>query len=244
MHYDSSRTRLRTGVALLALTAALAQATPALAEDTENLGKLVVSANRTATPINTVGSSVSVITGEEMEERQNYSVLDTLEETNSITHYGYTNRSLSSSDIMVRGLPGGNTVLITIDGVSMSTPGSLLGRTFDIGSMPADAVESVEFLRGSQSALYGSNAVSGVIAVNTKTGKNSTKPMKGSLTLESGTYNTYKSVMNAYGRIDDVYYGVTMSGLTTDGFNYSDLKGTGATDEKDGYRNQAMNYRI
>jgi vitamin B12 transporter len=240
MMQKSPRTRLRMGVGLCALSAALCQTVPALAEDAQDLGKMVVSANRTATPISMVGSSVSVVTSEEMEKQQNTTALEALKETPSITSWAFGGRG-TSSDIMVRGLPS-NNVMVMIDGMVMTTAAST-SPTFDLDLVSSGQIDSIEFLRGSQSTLYGSNASTGVISINTKTGKNMTEPFAGSTTMETGTYNTYKLSSSAMGRVDDFYYGLTVHGATSDGFDGTNGNRSNGGD-KDGWRNQGLNVKL
>jgi vitamin B12 transporter len=209
-----SRTRLRAGVALAALSAALCQTAPALAEDAEDLGKVVVSANRIATPISEVGSSVTVVTSEEIEKAQAKTLLDIIENTPGINVMSYGGQG-KTSEFYMRGMPSKNVVLL-IDGIDMKFPMWSMMPS-NISTFLGDDVERVEILRGNQSSLYGANAVAGVIDVTTKTGKNSSSPFGGTAGFEAGSYNTYRETGNLYGRTGKVYYGASVSNLTSDG---------------------------
>ena len=57
--------------------------------------------------------------------------------------------------------------LITIDGVPVYDP-SGIGSNFDIRNLSIDQIERIEILKGSQSTLYGSDAIAGVINIITK----------------------------------------------------------------------------
>ena len=118
-----------------------------------------------------MGSSITVITSRQLEETQKFTVLDAL-------------RTVPGLDVVQTGGPGGQTsvfirgaksedALILLDGVEMNDP-STPGRSFDFAQLTTANIERIEIIRGPQSTLYGSDAMSGVINIISKTGQGKT----------------------------------------------------------------------
>jgi vitamin B12 transporter len=226
------------GVGLCALSAALCQTVPALAEDAQDLGKMVVSANRTATSVDTVGSSVTVITADEIAKKQAITALDAIKDVPGINMYSNGGKG-KSTGLYMRGM-GYKNILILIDGVEVADP-SGTQSTYDLTHLQADNIERIEVLRGNQSTLYGSDAMGGVISITTKSGRGSKKPFGGTAAMEYGTYNTRKGDVNVQGESGPVYYSGSVRSLMTDGF---DISNTTPGDEKDGYKNTGGDLRV
>ena len=135
--------------------------TPVWAED---IDEIVVSATGIPTPISQIGSSVDVISSEDLERKQITYLQDALKLKGiNVPQAGGVG---TLSNVFLRGLPGKYTDLV-VDGVSMYDPrsGQVLWQ-----DVVTDGVDQVEILRGSQSLLFGSNAIAGVISQFTKIG--------------------------------------------------------------------------
>lgn len=222
-------------LALLATASVVAFATAALAE--ENLGTMTISANRTATDVARSGSSVTVITAEEIEKKQAVTALDVIRDVPGVNLASNGGIGKSSS-LSIRGI-GAKGILILVDGIKVADP-SNLDRTYDLTNLLADNIERIEVLRGNQSTLYGSSAVGGVITITTKTGKGSGKIATGETGVEWGSHGTGKTYVNARGEVGGVYYGGSVSGFTTQGIDIA----RGGPDEEDGYKNGSANLKI
>ena len=145
---------------LLFLAAALAAAFPARsgAEEATRLDPIVVTATRVEQKVSEQASAVSVVTREEIEQKSPVVAGDALQGIPGVD----VQRSGSAGNrenIKIRGSLGTQT-LVLIDGFPVNSP--TLGQ-FDISSLPVDGFERVEIVRGTQSALYGSNAMGGVV---------------------------------------------------------------------------------
>jgi vitamin B12 transporter len=79
-----------------------------------------------------------------------------------------------ATQIRIRGNKPEHTLVI-IDGVKVNDPMSI-GRPFNMTSLTSTNIESIEILKGSQSVLYGSDAIGGVVLITTKKGKENSKP--------------------------------------------------------------------
>jgi vitamin B12 transporter len=121
----------------------------------------------TATPVEQqkIGNTLSVIDGETIETKRAAYLQDILREVPGVAvNQGGSFGALTQ--VRIRGAEG-NHVLVLIDGIEVSATGS---GEFDFSSLLANNIERVEVLRGPQSGLYGSNALTGVINVITKGG--------------------------------------------------------------------------
>lgn len=229
----SPRAMLCAGVAALAFAPL-----PALAQSAQNLGTMVISANRTETEANKVGSSVTVITAEDLERKQAATLEDVLKDVPGL--YVYSNgNSRNNTRFKLRGYDSGR-VLVLIDGVKIDNQASqMYDRPYN--HLQASDIERVEILRGNQSSLYGSDAIGGVISVTTKSGKNSAKTIEGAVDAEVGSFVTRRGSVSAWGRTGEVYYKASGAGLATHG---DDNRPQVAPDENDGSRSVNYDFKI
>ena len=147
----------RTSCALCALAA-----TPALAQDTVELDMITVLANQTRTALERSGSSVTVISADEVRDAPTTRLSDRLafEPGISASSAGPLG---NNSNLRIRGL-GGGYVPVLIDGIDVTDPGGP-SRAFDFGPLTTAGIGRVEVLKGSQSARFGLNAVGGVVNI-------------------------------------------------------------------------------
>jgi vitamin B12 transporter len=198
-------------------TAVLAAAAPARAED-----EIVVSALRAPTALSETGSSVSVITAEEIVERQYVFAADALRDAAgvSIARNGAAGGAASAR---IRGASSGQT-LVVIDGVVANDASAPQGG-FNFANVDAATIERIEILRGPQSLLYGADAIGGVISITTR--KSGTDGF-----LEGGSFGTARAGLAAGFETESGAFGrASLSGMTTDGISRA-----AAGTEKDGYR--------
>lgn len=182
------RHRLR----LLAGTALLAAAAPALAqEESLVLDQLVVSASGGPTDLRDAPASVSVVTAEDIARSPATTVAQVLSRIEGIT----INRVGNQEQVQMRGLPERYTLFL-IDGKRVdSAPNLFRGNAFDSGWVPLDAIERIEVVRGPMSSLYGSDAIGGVINIITKPVSNE---WHGSVTADY-TYAEDRDAGDSYG---------------------------------------------
>ncbi|AOL94240.1 TonB-dependent receptor plug domain-containing protein [Porphyrobacter sp. LM 6] len=125
--------------------------------------RILVSASRdTALERDDYTGSSLVITAEELEDRQTRDIADVLRDVPGVAVAGIPGQT----QIRLRGAEA-NHVLILVDGIEVSDP---FAGEFDIGTLQADIGARLEVLRGPQSALYGPDAIGGVIAYETASG--------------------------------------------------------------------------
>lgn len=228
---------MRTPTRLALLAAVSLGAFSTAAHAAENLGTMTISANRTATEVARSGSSVTVITAEELEKQQSVTALDAIKAVPGVvvTSYGGIGKGTM---ISIRGIRE-KGILILIDGIPTADTSSI-ERSYDLTNLLSEDIARIEVLRGNQSTLYGSAAVGGVISITTKTGQGTGKAMTGSGGVEWGSYGTGKTDVNLRGESGGVYYGGSVAGLTTQGFDIS----RAGPDEDDGYKNLSANLKV
>ncbi|MCU7502777.1 MAG: TonB-dependent receptor [Ignavibacteria bacterium] len=185
---------------------------------TYKLNEVVITANRTATPIVETASSITVISEDDIKRADKVSLPDVLNNVAglSVARQGGPGGLAS---VFMRGSNSEQTLFL-IDGVAVNDPSSI-NNAYDMSNFPLDNIERVEVLRGPQSTLYGSEAMAGVISIFTK--KGSGKP-KYSFSLEGGSYETYKANASLNGGISFIDYSLSYSRFDTKGFSAADEK--------------------
>ena len=169
---------------VLALVANLGS-TGARADDT-----VVVTATRTEQPLSEVGQTVSVIEAAAIERRQSNTVVDFLRNVPgvTITRNGGIG---STTSVFIRGAESDQTVAL-IDGVKLNDPSSP-GGGFNFGNLLVGNIARIEVLRGSQSVLWGSQAIGGVVNLTTI---DPTEELAANAQAEYGWRNTRELVGN------------------------------------------------
>jgi len=213
-------------------------------EEVEELQEVVVTATRLEEPLREVASSVTVISQEEVERRQQRSVAEIIRAVPGldVVQGGGPGRLASVS---IRGAGDGHT-LVMMDGIELNDPMSPT-RSYDFAYLSADNIERIEVVRGPQSTLYGSDAAGGVINIITKKGEGS---LKASLSTEAGTYQTYLTKAAVSGSSQDFHYSLGASHLSSEGISAAKAKGftldgeSYRNREKDGYRNSSASGRL
>jgi len=186
----------------LSSAALIALAAPAAAQGSAET--LVVSATRIATPLRELASSVTVITAPQIEARQDRSLPDVLREVPglSITQTGGAG---GQSSVFLRGTNANHTKVL-LDGIDLADPSTPSGAA-DISKLLAGDIAQVEVLRGPQGALYGSDAIGGVINIITKNGEG---PLKLSADAEGGSFDTFNQWGSASGSEGAFHYAATL----------------------------------
>ena len=163
---------------------------------------VVVTATRTPSLTEETGSSISTLENAQLETMQPVASADAIRFLpGAVINTAGQRGGLSS--LFVRG--GDSTYnKVIVDGVTVNEPGG----TFDFGTLPLTQANRVEFLRGAQSTLYGSDAMTSVVQVFTRTG--STPVPEFRFGADGGNFSTangYVSLAGARGRFDYNLFG-------------------------------------
>ena len=175
--------------------------------------EVVVTADREPEPISRTGSSISVVKGETLATSNPGSLVDALRTVPGLD-ISESGGPGSTTNIRLRGANTGQT-LVMIDGIRINDPTAASGD-FDFAMFAPSAIERIEVLKGPQSALYGSDAMGGVVNIITKKGSG---PAQFNVRTEGGSYGT--AVTN--GSVTDSpgpwSYAVTGGGQHSNGFS-------------------------
>lgn len=219
---------------LILLSAGAGTAAPAdINDDSDQKPKqVVVTATKLETPEEQVGSSITVITSDQIEKMQKTLVRDVLKSVPAldVVSNGYLGGVTS---VFIRGAKSEHT-LVFIDGVEMNDP-MATGGGFDFAHLTTDNIDRIEVLRGPQSTLYGADAIGGVINIITKRGKEGTS---GFASLEGGSFNSFRGAAGGSGGNEWMQYSIGFSRTDTDGISSAE-EADGNT-ETDPYKNTSV----
>jgi vitamin B12 transporter len=157
-------------------------------------------------PSNQVGGSITSLDDETIERRQTREVSDILRDVPGVA----VSRVPGQTQVRLRGTEG-NHVLVLIDGIEVSDP---FTGEFDLGTLFADEGARIEVLRGQQSAIYGSDAIGGVINYITQSGREVPGVRA---RIEAGSYGTINGAARAAGITGALDYALTATFLHTGG---------------------------
>ena len=199
----------------------------AAAEDGATNDEIIVTGLRLPTPLAETGSSVSVITADDIELKGYAFALDALASAPGVT-VNQNGAFGGVATVRIRGA-GADQTLVLLDGVPMGDPSSV-GGGYDFSVLDAADIDRIEILKGAQSTLWGSDAIGGVVNIVTK------KPEEGfggTLFAEGGSYHTYRGGASLSGAGEAGDFRLSASGVASDGVSKADAK-DGNT-ESDGY---------
>ncbi|ANF54099.1 TonB-dependent receptor [Brevundimonas naejangsanensis] len=194
---------------------------------------VVVTANRSAQPIERVGASVAVLTQAAIEARQTTAVAELLAQTPGVS-YSRNGGVGAANSLYIRGAEGHHTVVL-IDGVKLNDPSSTQGG-FNFGNLLVGDAARIEVLRGAQSTLWGSQAIGGVVNIVTT---EPTDAFQGGLDAEAGARGTTYFRGGVGGANERLSWRLAASRYATDGFS---AYATGTED--DGYDNTGLSGRL
>jgi vitamin B12 transporter len=178
----------------------------------DQLPDITVTADRIEEPIGETGASVTIIPAAEIEKLGSKGLADALRGVAGID-VDEAGGVGAVTEIRLRGSNPGQT-LVLIDGVRIGNPSSTDGSV-DFGNLSVVDIERIEVLRGPQSALYGSDAMGGVINIITRKGG---KTPHRSVTVEAGSYGTISTRATMSGGDDNWTYSLGVNALHADGF--------------------------
>lgn len=198
--------------------------------------QITVTANRTARPISQVGESVTIVTQDEIVTRQTSEVIDILRTVPGVT-FNRNGGIGTAAGVSIRGAQSDQT-LVLVDGIKLNDPSSI-GGGFDFGPLLTGNMARVEVVRGSQSVLYGSQAIGGVVNLLSR---EPTEELGVFASAQYGSRDTAELVGNISGKFGPVAASFGTIYLTTDGisaFN-EDRGGT----EADGFESLGFNGKV
>jgi len=184
------------------------EATPTPSPAEAEVESVVVSATRFDIPLDQSPASASVISSEELEQKQIQRVSDALREVPglSVVQTGVPGQLTS---VFTRGLRSEHTQVL-LDGIPINQG---LQGAFNFADFTTDDIDRIEVVRGPQSTIYGPRALAGVIQIFTKQGNGTPGVM---FAAEGGSYDTFREWSQSDGKVDGFDYSVGASRLDTE----------------------------
>ena len=219
------KTYLLLGAAFLSATS------PVVADD-----EIIVYGARMEQPVTEVGSSVTIITAEDIEAQGFDFVVDALATAPSVT-INQNGTFGGTATVRIRGASSEQTLVI-IDGVVANDPTSP-GGGYDFARLDPSNIERIEVLRGPQSTLWGTDAIGGVINIITK------RPAEGSASkvfAQAGSYGSLRGGVDFAGASERFDYRLAVTTMSTDGISKAD-EANGNT-EKDPFDSTTVSARF
>lgn len=185
----------------------------------------------TGTPIETedTGQPVSIITRDEIDQVQGEDIVRILQRVPGVT-FSRNGGVGSFAGVRVRGAEA-EQLLVLVDGVRVGDPSSPAGG-FDFGNLLPGTIAQLDLLRSSNSTVWGSDAIGGVLAVRTR----SDSGVEGS--AEFGSRNTFSGNLSGSAESDFGFLSLAGGYYSSDGFS-SAASGT----EDDGFEQYALTAR-
>lgn len=246
MKTPSSRERaaaplnLRPAALALAAMAALAahaqEGATLLAQNLHapSMSDVVVTATRTPQPLSDLVADVSIVDRETIETSGATGLVDVLARLPGV-EMSRNGGPGTTTSLFLRGAETRFTA-VYIDGVRVDSQ-STGGAAWE--AIPLSLIDRIEVLRGPAGAVYGSDALGGVIQIFTKKGEAGVAPYVGVGAGSHGTYRAEAGVSGASGTFD---YALGIVRETSEGFNARPV--AGQNPDRDGYRSTAANARL
>ncbi len=174
------------------------------------LKEVVVTATRIRQPLSEIGTSVSVMPGSQMQDQKLGLVAPAMQQLPGV-EVNQAGSTGTQTDVTIRGSTAAQT-LVLIDGVDVNTAST---GAFNFSTITTDNIEQVEVVRGSGGALYGSQAIGGVVNVISQQGQGAPHF---SLLSEGGNRGTERQVFTANGAQGNLAYSGSISYQSTEGF--------------------------
>ena len=193
----------------------------------QDIPVIVISPGKTVQSLGTVGSTVEVFTSDTINNSSHFSLANIIDDNSTSTNLFQMGGHGSNIGIQLRGLEKRYST-VYIDGVKMLDPSSSDG-SFYLENIMKNGIDRVEILKGTQSSLYGSNAIGGTINIFTKKGR---KGKHSNFEIETASKNTKNISYSIDGADDKFNYYLGLNKFVTDG-----ISAMNDNDEKDQYKN-------
>ena len=174
------------------------------------LAPTTIMANRTETDLSKVGSSVTVLNVKQLDKEGVRHMDEALKFVPGVVSESTQGQRGTNSSIFIRGTETDHTYLI-VDGMRVSDSNISLGGF--LGASNLNGFSRVEILRGPQGALYGGNAIGGVVGLYSAKGEGD---FSGTARVEGGSFNSWNTILGIQGAEGDFSYSLSLGYERTD----------------------------
>ncbi len=179
------------------------------------LDTVSIIASRTPVSLNATGSAITVITGQALRDSQQRYVADVLRTVPGVA-VSQSGSMGGFTQIRMRGSEADH-VLVIVDGIEIN-PGN--GGSVNFAHFLTADIERIEILRGTQSTLWGADAIGGVISITTRQGRSGEN--KVNISVEEGSFNSSQHSATVSGGGRTTTYALNVSRVNMDGFSAAD----------------------
>lgn len=226
----------------LALAVALLPASSLYAadnnEDALKLSNAVITANRTAEDRKDSTAAVTVFTRADIDRLQPTNVADLLNRVPGVQIVQNGGRG-SATGVFIRGTSTARSVVL-VDGMRVGSV-TLGGANGALDHLNIDQIERVEVLRGSRSAMYGSDAIGGVIQVFTR--RATADGLQGRVRVAAGNKGVWERSVGISGGNQDTRFNLSASLDEMTGFDRAN-KSFASDADHDAYRNKSVSFSL
>jgi len=190
---------------------------------------VVITANRVQVPAEAVTEDYAVVTGKEIRKYGLTSIADVLKYVAGV-HISSNGGPGQTTSLFMLGLPSKH-ILVMVNGAPVYDPTTPSGTT-NFEWLDLSNIDRIEVIKGPQGALYGSDAIAGVINIITK------KPARSHFRFssEAGKYLTFKERVEGAQVLKDGFLSFTFTNFKTAGFSATNSKSHFYEPDNDGFR--------
>ena len=209
-----------------------AQTTEPAVSDSLELDRIVITASKIPLSQRETTKPVIIIDRQELERNAGRDISQILNQQSGIRVNDSYGAPSNTRILYMQGAAAQNT-LILLDGLPISDP-SGVGGLFDLRLLPTNNLERIEVIKGSQSTLYGTDAIAGVVNLITRSGGD--EPITGSGRISYGSYNTFNGNAGVSGSAgNSIRYTINYNRESSDGFSAARDPESAGTFGSDGY---------
>lgn len=203
----------------------------------EDLGDMVVTAERMPSQRMSTPADVTVITGAQIEANHYQTVGEALNHINGVV---VTNGNANGDEEVV--INGDQRVVVLLDGQRLNNDqGSMTRGSVSLGMLPSvKNIERIEVVKGAGSALYGSDAVGGVVNIITRKGSKA----ETTVDLNTGSFKTHHYELTNQGSEEGWSWFVTAGLQKRSYFNFKDDNGNNTRMGNSDYSNKSFSFRL
>lgn len=204
------------------------------------LKEVIITGYKMETPVKETARIVNVISHDEILRFSGMDLSQLLNNQPDILINGAEGSPGKNKSVYVQGAETQYTQIL-LDGIPLTDP-SGIGGAFDLRQIPISIIDRIEILKGSQSTLYGTDAVAGVINIITKTA--SAQPFYLTGQISAGSYKSANASTTLSGTISKVSYSFNIYDNFSDGISEALPKYDSVNFDKDGIQQTGLRVRM
>lgn len=217
----------------IALLAASALIVPAYAQDAPD--EIVVTATRVETPVRDLPADVTIIDADAALSRGQTTIAQALEDTPGLGVV--QGGGLGQQTSLFAGGANSYHTLVLFDGLRLNDP-STPSSSFDAGQDQINGLTRLEIVEGPMSAVFGSDAIGGVINMIPRHGGDGS--LNARLDFSAGSFETLNAAAGIDGTVGNFRYAITGEAFTADGFDLVPERMVTHTGDEDGAKSSAI----